>query len=374
MSQLPPRRPNLLFPSGARTSSSSATAFSRMLVSFTATVAALVCTLASSVAAAHQTASPGAPSITVENVPASGPMRVVVSIPPLKGLVEPMLPAGSTIDVLVPPGVSEHGHEIPPTRLAALAKADLVVTVGLGLEPAVDKFLRDRPSTTRMHAEFAAMVGLAGKESESAKSAGDASESARGKHPDGDEHAGHQHDEQGNCIHTDANDPHLWLDPVLTKQFVNALADQLARRTKPFGSEGPSANSELETARKGLNERLDDLDARYRAAVAAAKIRTIVVGHDAYGRLAARYGFTTVPLAGLHASEPTPGSIQLAIETIRSQKAKVLFAEPQVNQAAAKRVAKVTGVALKFLDPLGNGDYFQVMNDNLESLKVGFAN
>jgi zinc transport system substrate-binding protein len=101
--------------------------------------------------------------------------------------------------------------------------------------------------------------------------------------------------------------------------------------------------------------------------------RTIVVGHDAYKHLAARYGLKTVALAGLHASEPTPKAIEEAIKTIKAQKAKIIFAEPQLNRTAAERIAKATGAEIRTLDPLGDGDYFKMMNDNLEALKAALG-
>lgn len=345
-------------------------------------------------ASVSEPSSSPSPAVTVTDItPATAPLRVVVSIPPLKGLVEPLLPSGSTVDVLIPPGVSEHGHEIPPARLATLAAADVVVTVGLGLEPSVEKFLRDRPNAARLSVAFSTLVGL--DAAASANSATDSSKKKTDAHNhDGHAHAhghdhdhshdDHAHDEHGNCLHADANDPHLWLDPVLTKQFVSAFADKLAQRTatpaSPSNTDAtkttPSTatpNATLTKARDTLTAKLDDLDLRYRKAIESSKNRTIIVGHDAYGRLAARYGLTTVALAGMHASEPTPAAIQRAVETVKSKKAKVVFAEPQVSQAAAKRVAQLTGAEVKILDPLGDGDYFKLMDRNLEALRSALS-
>src|SRR5882724_10246857 len=75
-----------------------------------------------------------------EQAPAGGgiPLKVVVTIAPLKGLVEPLLPEGSTVTVLMQPGKSEHGYEFTPGDVAAMAKADLFVYVGLGLEGRIE--------------------------------------------------------------------------------------------------------------------------------------------------------------------------------------------------------------------------------------------
>src|SRR5262249_16988006 len=75
------------------------------------------------------------------SAPAAAPIHAAVSIAPLRGLIEPLLPPGSKVELLVPAGVSEHGYEIPPARLASMAKADLLVYVGMGMEPQIDKAL-----------------------------------------------------------------------------------------------------------------------------------------------------------------------------------------------------------------------------------------
>src|SRR6185295_361805 len=77
------------------------------------------------------------------------PLDVVVTLAPLRGLVEPRLPEGSKIAVLMPPGRSEHGYEFTANDIAQLGRADLVVLVGLGLEPQVESFLRKQPSSNR---------------------------------------------------------------------------------------------------------------------------------------------------------------------------------------------------------------------------------
>ena len=75
--------------------------------------------------------------------------RAVVTVPALAGLVKPMLPKDAELRILMQPGRSEHGYEFTPTDIAALGRADLVVYVGLGLEPQVHTFIQKRPSDTR---------------------------------------------------------------------------------------------------------------------------------------------------------------------------------------------------------------------------------
>src|SRR5215831_13637893 len=99
----------------------------------------------------------GCPSGSAPPTPTS--TRVVATIPPLAGLVSPLLAAGGTVRTLIPPTRSEHGYELTPEDVAALARADVVVYVGLGLEPQVESFLKSHPRPGRRDVCFASVVG-----------------------------------------------------------------------------------------------------------------------------------------------------------------------------------------------------------------------
>ncbi|MBL8991466.1 MAG: zinc ABC transporter substrate-binding protein [Phycisphaerae bacterium] len=273
-----------------------------------------------------------------------GPLRVVVSIAPLKGLVEALVPPGTVVDLLIPPGASEHGYEIPPGRLAAVATADLVVFVGLGLEPQVDALLGQRPNPNRRVVRFDRVAGV---------------------EADSDDHR-HEHEHDETCDHGHAADPHLWLDPVLVEQLVEALAREVDALDTATPRERRAARAqELRAKVRGVHD-------AYGRSLGPLAGRTIVVGHDAWGRLAARYGLKTVALKGLTAAEPTPGDLRRAIESIGGDATTTVFVEPQLSPAAAERIARATGARVETLDPLGSGDWFAMMDANLAALVRAF--
>jgi len=297
---------------------------------------------------------PAAPAPVAQGV--ARPLRVVVSIAPLRGLVQPLLPGGSTIDVLIPPGVSEHGYEVPPGKLAAITRADLVVIVGLGLEPQIEKFLKNNPGNARLAISMADILEV----------------KSGGAH--GEDHAHHKHGPNGECLHgamEGGADPHLWLDAGLVKTFIERLAPKLADR---FPAGGPSgAEHPALIAARQLTARIDAVDAAYREATDNAQTRTLVVGHDAYGWLARRYSLNTIAIAGLNAQEPTHKAIQAAIAAIRQRGARAVFVERQLSQAAGKRIAQQAKVPVLMLDPLGDGDWFAMMEANLAALRQGLG-
>jgi zinc transport system substrate-binding protein len=299
---------------------------------------------------------------------ATAGLRAVVSIAPLQSLVAPIMDAansgdakgrdqakelGGSVQSVIPPGESEHGFEIPPSKLGALREADLVVLVGLGLDRPVEKFLAANPppsGRTRRVITFAEVAGLKANPEPEDKP--------------GDDHAGepaHARDHHSCGV----VDPHIWLDPLMVEKLVGAVTESVAEAVKA----DPARKARVEKAGGELRARVLAVDAAYSAACGTFTNKTIVVGHDAWGRLGGRYGLETVAIAGLDAGEPTPAALDRAAAAVREKKLKVIFVEPQLGERAGRRIAEVTGAQVRRLDPLGSGDWFKMMNDNLAEIK-----
>ncbi|MFN0010567.1 MAG: metal ABC transporter substrate-binding protein [Phycisphaerales bacterium] len=284
------------------------------------------------------------------------PPSVVVSIAPLQGLIQPLATAFSraaAVEVLIPPGVSEHGYEPTPQQLAAAARADLIVLVGLGLEARVEQFLNEHPVApsgrgVRRVLIVADVLGVGAAESPATTD--------------------HEHTDDCDHGHTD---PHLWLDPTLAAKLVERVAAELERIARARGDGLPVVDA-IVTAREQLTKNLADLDAEYARRLLPHKGKTVLVAHDAYGWLARRYGLTFVALAGLNAGEPTPGALAEAAQAVKGLALTSVYVEPQLSPAAVQRIAAATGTSVRTLDPLGTGDYVAFMRKNLDALVAGF--
>ena len=64
------------------------------------------------------------------------PLRVFVSVLPQKTFVERVGGPGVEVQVMVQPGASPHTYDPTPRQVAALARADLYVAVGVSFEDA----------------------------------------------------------------------------------------------------------------------------------------------------------------------------------------------------------------------------------------------
>lgn len=309
--------------------------------------------IAQSASAKPATPAPAAPIAPASAAPILAPLKVIVSIAPLKGLIEPLLPIGSSVQVLIPPGVSEHGYEIPPGKLAAMTSADLVVLVGMGLEPQVEKSLAaaGKPARIVVRMEDVPAIKAAAK-------------------PKADGHDHHDHDDHDHDHHH-ASDPHAWLDPMMAKALCEFVAAKITPATLP--ADAPEATiaavSSLKAKTAQHIKRTEQTDAKIKGIVDAAQRKTIVVGHDAFGWLAQRYGLTVIPITGLTAGEPKPDDLRKATQAVKEHGLTTIFIEPQLSSAAAERIAQITGAKVDVLDPLGNGDWFDLMDRNAEALR-----
>lgn len=290
----------------------------------------------------------GAPSsASARTVERAAEPEILVTVPPLKGLVEMVAPAGVRVRALMAPGRSEHGYEFTPADLAAMARADLVVYVGLGLEPAVAKLAEQRSLPA---INFADAVGIKGE-------------------PIPDDHV---HTEA--CDHGHGADPHLWLDPVLVEQLLPTLSARVRAALEARGPISPATLAELDERLASARARVKAIDGAYRAELANLPSRAIVTHHAAWGRLAERYNLTVAEvLRPVETAEPDAARVAQVASALRERKAPVIFVEPQFSQESARRVAEAAGVGVAVLDPLGSGDWEAMMRANLRALVQGLG-
>lgn len=284
---------------------------------------------------------------------------IVASIFPLQDLVKQVVGDWAEVQVLMPPGSNPHHFEPTAQQVLTLSRAQVLVTVGLNLDPWAKKAMaKTRGQNRRVELEMAALTGIS-------------SPSKPHQHVHDHDHA---HDAQGNCLSHGGVNPHLWLDLSATRLFVQALAKELVRLY-------PAHQEATERSAQALLEELDHLDQEYRQQLADVPVKSLVTFHNAFDVLAERYGLKVV--AHLAEVETTPGGevtpehLMQAIKLIREQRLRTIYAEPQFPSRAVQMIQEQTGTNLLTLDPEGNpaivgyGNYQEMMRSNLRTLVQG---
>jgi zinc transport system substrate-binding protein len=225
---------------------------------------------------------------------------------------------------LTPAGAEPHDLELTPDDVAAVKNAGLVLLMGHGFQPQLERAARSANGTSL------ALLDTPG-------------------------------------IDRHGNDPHVWLDPVRYGILVRAIGSAL----------------HAEPAADRLIARLRALDREFRAGLAHCLRREIVTSHAAFGYLVQRYGLRQISVEGLSPeAEPAPHELARVIARVRASGATTVYAEPLASPRVARTVSKETQASVAVLDPLegltpralAHGtDYFTVMRANLAALRRGLG-
>lgn len=288
----------------------------------------------------------------------SSRVRIAATIPPLAWVARGLAPEGAEVSVLTPAGASPHTAEPTPASVARFVRADVVLRVGLGFEPAAARALEKHPDRDRREVVFARLLTDAEREAVHGH--------AHADHDDAHEDA-HEHDHG-------PLDPHLWLDPELMARLVPAAQEVIEEALAAHGLLDEAARRELDERAEALLEEIERVDAAYIERLVPLRGRPLVCAHDAYFWLTRRYGLEVAGVVRpIHGVEPTAGDLAEAARIVRESGVSAIFTEPQLPGGAARRLAELTGVRLLSLDPLGDGDWPAMMRRNLDALVEGLS-
>ncbi len=260
-------------------------------------------------------------------------VRVVATIYPVADMVQQV--GGSAVEVvtLLPAGASPHTFEPTPAQVRAVADAAVFVEVGAGLDAWAGK----------LKAAHAGPLGVITLTSGLALLDAHRGESAGG-------------------------DPHVWLDPILVRDFlVPAIVTGLERAA-------PHDEPTFAAAAAAFQTRLTELDADIRRTLQPAANRDYIAFHSAWRYFGRRYD-----LHELAAVEAFPGKeasaqeIAAVVQKARAAQVRALLIEPQFTPRMAEQIAREIGARLVTVDPLGGpgvpgrAHYLDLMRYNLHA-------
>ncbi|HCF25655.1 MAG TPA: ABC transporter substrate-binding protein [Cyanobacteria bacterium UBA11049] len=312
----------------------------------------------------------------VEAAVADEQLQVIATFLPMYLFTKAVAGEAADVAILIQPGTEVHEYQSTPADVRAIAQADVLVQNGLGMEEFLEGTLESaqNPNLTIINAS----EGITPLEDESPVITPSAGQT-EAEHSQGDEaheHAdeAHSHEEEETTTsghgHTHAENPHVWLDPLLAVQQVETIRDGLAA-ADPDNAETYEANA------AAYIEQLQALDDQFQQRLQPFGDRTFISFHDAYPYLADRYNLQQVAIVALPEDSLTPDDIQKTIAIVKQYDVKALFAEPGVDNRLLESLSQDLSLELKELDPLEAGDldpqyYFTAMEANLKTLESAF--
>jgi zinc transport system substrate-binding protein len=295
------------------------------------------------------------PQTTSGSTAGGEPLRVVANFYPLAEALQRV--GGDRVEVanLTPPGSEPHDIEITSDDVDEIEDADLVVYLGGGFQPGVEKVAEGRSGPTL---DIATKVTLEAGDHEAIEA----------------EEAGHEeeeHAEEGE-EHGDV-DPHFWLDPTLMRAAVDAIEAELT-------SLSPADEATFAANAAAYDAELAALDAEFTAGLAGCARTQIVTAHAAFYYLAHRYGLEQLAITGLSPdSEPDPQRLDELADLVERDGVTTIFSETLVSAEIAETLARETGATTAVLNPLegltddqldAGETYLSVQRENLAALQT----
>lgn len=276
---------------------------------------------------------------------AGNQVQIFTSIPPLAFLVERVGGTNIKVQSLTTQGRDPHTFEPSPRQLIELGKAHLFFKVGLPLETRVVEKIQTSNRQLRM-------IDIAsGIERQRI------TDLHHGKDKDNEE-KGVFHETEGET------DPHIWLSPPLAKVLAKNIARALID-IDPLHADDYNYNLKV------LNKDIDQVNARIKKALEPFVGQAFYVFHPAFGYFGKTYGLHQKAVE-LEGKSPSPKQLAAFIKAAKSDKAKIVFVQPQFDKTNAKIVARAINGIVVPLDPMAKdllGNFTEIANKLSQALK-----
>jgi zinc/manganese transport system substrate-binding protein len=282
------------------------------------------------------------PVASSSNQPVVKP-RVVASFAVLHCFVANVAGQIAVVDSLVTGAVSPHDYQFSPQDMGKLQDADLLVILGLGLEPWSARVRRNGgPRIVEVTAGLKEHL-IYGK-----------------AHDHRDRHGDDRHEPS-------TPNPHVWLDPRLAiacvSNVVAGLSSADAKHASTYASNG-----------QAYIERLQTLDQKIATALQPFAGVAVLSYHDALPYFAKRYGLEVAAVVQpVPEVNPSPRRLSELREIVRTKRIKVLLVDANTSSPLAERIGKEFRIAVVPFDTIETGTpsttaYEQAMQRNVEAL------
>ncbi len=171
-------------------------------------------------------------------------------------------------------------------------------------------------------------------------------------------------------------DPHIWLDPILVKEEIKVIRDDLIK------VDSANANYYKQNA-QNLTSELDTLDGYIKQAFSSCQKKDFIAFHNAFSYFADRYGLTPHSISETLApeGEVLPQRIPQIIQLAQQLGISTIYAEDLIDPRSAQVIAQeIPGGKVLTLSPIegiteeeqnkGIG-YMDKMKQNVDNLKIG---
>ena len=275
------------------------------------------------------------------NVPAPPDGQyVLVTVPPIAGLVRAVAGDTCRVVILVPPGKEPETFSPTPSEMREIARCGLFFRVGLpSEEPVLARLKSLNPKLRTVDLGQGLPVAVDAEDSDETE--------AEAEHETGGHHHG-------------AADPHIWMSPSNLKA--------MARKTEQALSETVPGNSSLyrERAERFIGE-AEALRRETAEKLAGNPNPVLYVFHSAYGYYCAEFGWRQ---RAVEAGGKAPKSREFVelVRQLSQENARTIFIQPEFSRTAVEKLASELNLNIEVHSPLGEDPL-----ENIRSLTDALA-
>lgn len=282
-------------------------------------------------------------------------IQIVASFYPLAFFAEQIGGDYVTVTQLIPENTELHAWQPSISDITAASNADILLYNGAHLDHWFEEdILSSIDITGKIIVETTKGVTLLD------------SETVNEHDGENHEHEGHEHD---------LYDPHTWISPFIAQQQAEKIYDALVEKD-PEHTDYYTQHWNL------LQQRFTTIDTSFQDELSTKQKDAIFVTHAAFGYLADRYGFHQHGVIGLSADEqPSASTISTLVSTMIEYETYTVYVDPIYSDSYAQTLKSTlesaTGQNVQILTlyimsgTVGNMDYFEQLEKNLETLKIG---
>jgi len=281
------------------------------------------------------------PAVAEKN---TAPLPVLVSIAPQKFLLDRIAGDAVSVTVLVKPGSDPHAYEPSPAQVRAASASQIWFTIGVPFEDVWLPRIMDNAPHLRTISLISNIQRLNAKQ---------------------EEHDHHNQAQEAEHAY-DGEDPHVWLSPLLIRQMLPVITQNLCR-------ELPDRSADLQVRAKTLDETLETLHAELSRSFQAfpPERRVFLTFHPSWRYFAHHYELTELSIE-VDGKEPSPKKLQEIMDMAKAHGITTVFVEPQFPKNAARAIAEAMGATIVEADPLAE-DLVQLYTGMGEKLVQSFA-
>lgn len=285
-------------------------------------------------------------------------LQVVTTFLPITQFTKAVAGDRAEVTQLLPTNVGPHDFQAKPEDAQKLAKADVLVENGLGLEEFLDDLVKNAENANLKVIDSSKGIQTITTESIEGPDHEHGAEEKKAE-------AGHDHGEFN---------PHIWLDPKRAIQQVENIRDGLIA-ADPEGKETYTANAAAYIAK------LQQLDQEFSQKFQPFAGKTFVTYHDFAPYFAQRYNLKVQFLVGIPEENASPDDVKRVINAVKTSNLKTLLTEPQAVGNPFSALAKDLNVQVSNFDPMETAGadgtqpdhYFAVMRQNVTNLTTAFG-